>query len=126
MTQEKQSNDCPRCALGDGSHPILEGGIWASCGCKLTDDDGPDGMGFDTITLGDDCDFYGVHRCAYFGSACRKCRGDMQARNMLATRDEADAWIKNGILPERMREPSANVKGVPRSGKDQPPKEQSL
>ena len=95
------------------SQPVLEGGIWASCGHKLTDDDGPDGMGFDTITLGDDCDFDGVYRCAFYGCACRKCRDDMQARNMLATREEADAWIKDGILPERMREDSANAKAEP-------------
>jgi len=28
---------------------------------------------------------------------------------MLATREEADVWIKDGILPERMREPSVNT-----------------
>ena len=103
--------------LATGSQPVLAGGILASCGHKLADDDGPDGMGFGTITLGDDCDFDGVHRCAFYGSACRKCRDDMQARNMLATREEADAWISDGILPERMREPSANAAYEPRGRK---------
>lgn len=44
----------------------------------------------------------------------KQCRDDMQARNMLATREEADAWIKDGILPERMREDSANIQSEPR------------
>ena len=94
--------------------PILEGDIWASCGCKLVDSDG---MGFDTITLGDDCDFDGVHRCAFYGSACRKCRDEMQVRNMLATREEADRWIRDGVLPERMR--CTEVAAIP--GNSAPP-----
>jgi len=86
----------------------LEGTIYASCGHKLTGDEGGDGFGFPTITLGDDCDFDGVHRCSFHGSACQKCYDEMKARNMLVTTEEADAWIKDGILPERMREPSVN------------------
>ena len=92
----------------------LRGSITASCGHELAEDEGEHGCGFDTITLGDDCDFDGVHRCAFYGSACRKCYDEMEARNMLATREEADAWIMDGILPERMREPSANVPHEPR------------
>jgi hypothetical protein len=99
----KQQDNQARSTLATGSQPVLAGGIWASCGHKLADDDGTDGMGFGTITLGDDCDFDGVHRCAFYGSACRKCYDEMEARNMLATSEEADRWIKTGELPERMR-----------------------
>lgn len=81
----------------------LRGSITASCGHDLAEDEGEHGCGFDTITLGDDCDFDGVHRCAFYGSACRKCYDEMESRNMLATREEADRWIKDGILPERMK-----------------------
>lgn len=87
----------------------LEGAIYASCGHKLADDEGEHGCGFDTITLGDDCDFDGVYRCSFFGSACRKCYDEMAARNMLATREEADRWIKTGELPERMKCEKPNV-----------------
>lgn len=107
-TQNNTPDVAEALSVAPSSHSVLEGGIWASCGHKLTDADGPDGMGFDTITLGDDCDFDGIHRCAFYGCACRKCRDDMEARNMLATREEADRWITNGILPERMRDSSAN------------------
>ena len=93
--------------------PQIEGAIYASCGHKLTGDEGGDGFGFPTITLGDDCDFDGVHRCSFHGSACQKCYDEMKARNMLATTEEADAWIKDGILPERMREPSVNNRDEP-------------
>jgi len=86
----------------------LRGAIYASCGHKLTDDEGGDGFGFSTITLGDDCDFNGVYRCSFHGSACQKCYDEMKARNMLATAEEAERWIHDGILPERMREDSAN------------------
>ena len=92
----------------------LKGAIYASCGHKLTDDEGGDGFGFPTITLGDDCDFDGVHRCSSHGSACKKCYDEMKARNMLATAEEAERWIHDGILPDRMREDSANVKAQPR------------
>lgn len=81
----------------------LRGSITASCGHELAEDEGEHGCGFDTITLGDDCDFDGVHRCAFYGSACRKCYDEMEARNMLATSEEADRWIKTGELPERMK-----------------------
>lgn len=93
-------------ALATGSQ--LRGSIRASCGHELTDDEGGDGFGFPTITLGDDCDFDGVHRCSFHGSACQKCYDEMKARNMLATAEEAERWIHDGILPERMREDSAN------------------
>ena len=83
--------------------PALRGSITASCGHELAEDEGEHGFGFGTITLGDDCDFDGVHRCASYGSACRKCYDEMEARNMLATSEEADRWIKTGELPERMR-----------------------
>ena len=101
--------------LATGSQ--LQGAIYASCGHKLADDEGSDGFGFSTITLGDDCDFDGVHRCSFHGSACRKCYDEMKARNMLATQEEAELWVREGILPERMREDSANVKSEPRSQK---------
>ena len=89
----------------------LRGSITASCGHELADDEGEHGCGFDTITLGDDCDFDGVYRCAFYGSACRKCYDEMAARNMLATREEADRWIKDGELPERMKCEKPNTKG---------------
>jgi len=83
--------------------PALRGSITASCGHELAEDEGEHGCGFGTITLGDDCDLDGVHRCAFYGSACRKCYDEMEARNILATSEEADRWIKTGELPERMR-----------------------
>ena len=99
-------------ALNAGS--ALEGAIYASCGHKLADNDGGDGFGFPTITLGDDRDFDGVHRCSFSGSACHKCFEDMKARKMLATEEEAERWIHDGILPERMREDSPNKPAEPR------------
>lgn len=81
----------------------MKGSIHASCGHELADDEGPDGFGFDTITLGDDCDHDGVHRCAFYGSVCRKCYDDMAARGVLATKEEADRWIRDGIMPDRMK-----------------------
>ena len=81
----------------------MKGSIHASCGHELTDSDGPDGHGFPTITLGDDCDFDGVHRCSFSGSACRKCYDEMKAKNILATADEADRWIRDGVVPDRMK-----------------------
>lgn len=92
----------------------LEGAIYASCGHKLTDDEGGDGFGFPTITLGDDCDFDGVHRCSFHGSVCQKCYDEMKARNMLVTTEEAELWIRDGMLPERMCEDSMNVRHEPR------------
>ena len=81
------------------------GAFRASCGHKLADDEG---FGFPTITLGDDCDFDGVYRCSFFGSACRKCYEEMKAGNILASREEADRWIKTGELPERMKREKPN------------------
>lgn len=87
----------------------LQGGIWASCGHKLADDEGEYGQGFPTITLGDDCDWDGVHRCAFYGSACRKCYDEMLEGNRLATQEEATRWIEKGELPLRMRCTSSPV-----------------
>jgi len=77
--------------------------VHASCGHELKDDEGEDGFGFPTITLGDDCDFDGVHRCAFYGCACKKCFDQMKEDNMLATTQEADDWVSRGIWPERMK-----------------------
>jgi hypothetical protein len=82
----------------------MKGSIHASCGHELADDEGEDGFGFRTITLGDDCDFDGVHRCSFHGSACRKCYEEMKAKGWLATAEEAERWIETGELPERMKE----------------------
>jgi len=79
------------------------GSIHASCGHQLEENEGDDGHGFSTITLGDDCDFDGVHRCAFYGCACKKCYEDMKAANVLATPEEATLWIEKGELPERMK-----------------------
>lgn len=79
------------------------GSIQATCGHILIDDEGEYGCGFDTITLGDDCDFDGVHRCVFYGTACRKCYDRMRANNMLATAAEAEKWLHSGEMPERMK-----------------------
>lgn len=81
----------------------MKGSIQASCGHVLGDDEGENGFGFNTITLGDDCDFDGVYRCAFYGSACQKCYDRMKEKNMLVTHEEAERWIKTGELPERMQ-----------------------
>lgn len=81
----------------------MKGSITASCGHTLADDEGGDGFGFSTLTLGDDCDFDGVHRCSFSGSACQKCYDEMKANGLLATPAEADAWIRGGVLPDRMK-----------------------
>ena len=120
-TQENQpTKDGPAETLALATGSQLQGAIYASCGHKLTDDEGGDGFGFSTITLGDDCDFDGVHRCSFHGSACQKCYDEMKARNILATQEEAERWIRDGILPERMREDSANVQSEPRSQQKKP------
>jgi hypothetical protein len=108
MKNDTEKSNAPALAVDDGS--ALEGAIYASCGHKLAGDEGGDGFGFPTITLGDDCDFNGVYRCSFSGCACQKCYDEMKARNMLATAEEAERWIHDGILPERMRE------DVPNSG----------
>ena len=107
-TDSRKRTAGERCSVAHGS--AVRGSITASCGHELAEDEGEHGFGFGTITLGDDCDFDGVHRCASYGSACRKCYDEMEARNMLATSEEADRWIKTGELPERMRCEKPNTK----------------
>lgn len=101
---KSESNDCGHSpVLATESRPQLRGAIYASCGHKLAEDEGGDGFGFPTITLGDDCDFDGVYRCSFHGSVCQKCYDGMKERNVLATQEEAERWISDGILPDRMR-----------------------
>lgn len=83
--------------------------IYASCGHALSDDEGGDGFGFPTIELGDDCDADGVHRCAFYGSACKECYDMLLAQNRLATHEEAERWIREGIMPERMQNDAARA-----------------
>lgn len=91
----------------------LEGGIYASCGHRLADDEGDDGFGFRTITLGDDCDAdTGVYRCSFHGSACTKCFAAMSTAGYLATQEEANHWVVTGELPTRMKTQSADVEIV--------------
>ena len=60
-------------------------------------------MGIETITLDEDCDFEGIHRCAIYSSVCQSCFERMEADGILATEAEAEAWIMEGETPARMK-----------------------
>ncbi len=79
-----------------------QGEIIGTCGHKLGEDDGENGGGLEAITLGNDCDAQGPYRTTVTEVVCRKCFDSMKKQNILLTQAEADLWINNGEIPERM------------------------
>lgn len=58
--------------------------IFASCGHKCRDDDGPDGMGNLVSWKAEGCDpIDGFHPAVEYGTLCNKCLGKYRAAGLL-------------------------------------------
>lgn len=80
-----------------------KGKVIASCGHELKDDEGPNGFGWDALTMSDDYDDQGYYRCTIYSIVCTKCYNEMKKDGELLTDKEGDDWIRDGKIPERLQ-----------------------
>ena len=73
----------------------IEMTIVGTCGHELNEQDGEDGMGFDVMYQGEDCDaLTGFYRTVSYASVCGKCLKQYQDLGItFKTEAESNAWL---------------------------------